>query len=101
MKKMLSNVLISTGLSLIIVSTAFAQVSGNTAQVGTFLTSAASWLVTILGPSLFLIGIIMVGISLAMGDQDAMRRGGYVIGGGALIFLSQSVVAILKQLTGN
>lgn len=74
---------------------------GNEGQVGSFLDSSANWLVTILGPGIFVIGVIIVGISLAMGDQDAMRKGGYVIGGGTLIFLSQAVVALLKRLTGG
>ena len=74
---------------------------GNEGQLGSFLDQSANWLVTILGPGIFVLGIIMVGISLAIGDQDAMRKGGYVVGGGALIFLSQAVVALLKRLAGG
>ena len=101
MKKKTKDILMTAGMLLMMTAPAFAQVNGNSAQVGSFLSSTASWLVTVLGPGLFLIGVIMVGISLAMGDQDAMRRGGYVIGGGTLIFLSNSVVALLKSLSGN
>jgi len=101
MKKKLQRRLMTMGMLLMTTAPVFAQVSGNTAQVGTFLSSTSSWLVATLGPGIFLIGVIMVGISLAMGDQDAMRRGAYVIGGGALIFLSSSVVALLKSWTGN
>lgn len=102
MKKKISGVLMTAGMALITAAPAFSQmVMGNQAQVGTFLSSASNWLVTILGPGIFMIGVIMVGISLAMGDQDAMRRGCYVIGGGALIFLSSSVVALIQSLTGN
>src|SRR5437667_9038493 len=79
----------------------FAQVSGNEGALSSFLQQSANWLVTILGPGIFVIGVIMVGISLAMGDQDAMRKGGYVVGGGALIFLSQAVVELLKRLAGG
>ncbi len=102
MKKKISGVLMTAGMALVTAAPAFSQmVMGNQAQVGTFLSSASNWLVTILGPGIFMIGVIMVGISLAMGDQDAMRRGCYVIGGGALIFLSSSVVALIQSLTGN
>ena len=101
MKKKIRKHLMTVGMALMTAAPAFAQVTGNSAQVGSFLSSAANWLVTILGPGIFLIGMIMVGVSLALGDQDAMRRGCYVIGGGALIFLSSSVVALLKSLTGN
>ncbi|MDE2292331.1 MAG: TrbC/VirB2 family protein [Elusimicrobia bacterium] len=101
MKKKTKDVLMSAGMVLMTAAPAFAQFSGNSGQVGSFLSSTAGWLVSVLGPGLFLIGVIMVGISLAMGDQDAMRRGAYVIGGGTLIFLSSSVVALLKSLSGN
>lgn len=101
MKKKMKDILMGAGMMLMTAAPSFAQVSGNSAQVGSFLGSTAGWLVSVLGPGLFLIGVIMVGISLAMGDQDAMRRGGYVIGGGSLIFLSNSVVALLKSLSGN
>lgn len=74
---------------------------GNEGALGSFLDGSANWLVTILGPGIFVIGIIMVGISLAIGDQDAMRKGGYVVGGGALIFLSQAVVSLMRRLAGG
>jgi type IV secretory pathway VirB2 component (pilin) len=73
---------------------------GNEGALSSFLDQSVNWLVTILGPGIFVIGLIMVGLSLAMGDQDAMRKGGYVVGGGALIFLSQALVALLKRLAG-
>ena len=93
--------LLATGMMLMLAAPGFAQYGGSDTQVGSFLSSSTTWLITVLGPGVFIIGVIMVGISLAMGDQDAMRRGGYVIGGGALIFLSQSVVALLKKLAGG
>ena len=100
MKKM-QGVLMAAGFALMTTAPAFAQVSGNSAQVGSTLTTAAGWLVSTLGPGLFLIGMVLVGISLAMGNEDALRKGYYVVGGGALIFLSSSVVALLKSWTGN
>ena len=78
-----------------------AHAYGNEGALGSFLDQSANWLVTILGPGIFVIGVIMVGISLSIGDQDAMRKGGYVIGGGTLIFLSQAVVALRKRLAGG
>jgi type IV secretory pathway VirB2 component (pilin) len=99
-KKKVGRLLAAAGMTLMTAS-AFAQYGGNEGQVGNFLNQSANWLVTVLGPGIFIIGVIMVGLSLAMGDQDAMRKGGYVIGGGALIFLSQSVVALLRRLAGG
>ncbi len=99
MKKMTGNLL--AGLGLMAMSAPAWAAYGNEGQVGSFLDQSANWMVTILGPGIFVIGMIMVGISLAMGDQDAMRKGGYVVGGGTLIFLSQAVVALLKRLAGG
>jgi type IV secretory pathway VirB2 component (pilin) len=101
MKKRMRDNLLATGMMLMLAAPGFAQYGGSDGQVQSFLSSSTTWLITVLGPGVFIIGVVMVGISLAMGDQDAMRRGGYVIGGGALIFLSQSVVALLKKLAGG
>ena len=101
MKRRTREWLLATGMALMLAAPAFAQYGGSDSQVTSFLSSSVNWLITVLGPGVFIIGVIMVGISLAMGDQDAMRRGGYVIGGGALIFLSQSVVALLRRLAGG
>lgn len=99
MKKTMGRLLVAGGLALT-ATQAFAQYGGDAGQLNNFLTGSTTWLVTVLGPGVFVIGVIMVGISLAIGDQDAMRRGGYVIGGGALIFLAQAVLALIRQLAG-
>lgn len=93
--------LMAAGMALMTAAPAFAQMSGNSSQVGNTLNTAAGWLVSTLGPGLFLIGVTMVGVSLALGNEDALRKGYYVLGGGAMIFLSSSVVALLKSWTGN
>lgn len=100
-KKKWQGRLLAAGLALMSAAPAFAQLSGNSSQVGTTLNTAAGWLVSTLGPGLFLIGMIVVGINLAMGNEDGLRKGYYVVGGGALIFLSSSVVALLRSWTGN
>jgi type IV secretory pathway VirB2 component (pilin) len=80
---------------------AFAQYGGNEGQLSNFLNGSANWLITILGPGVFLLGVIWIGLSLAAGDQDAMRKGGYVVGGGALIFLAPALLALIKRLAGG
>ena len=100
-KKMAGAALMAAGVAMT-ATQAFAQYGGgNEGQVSNFFNLAANWLITILGPGIFLLGIIWVGISLAAGDQDAMRKGGYVVGGGALIFLAPSLMALLKRLAGG
>lgn len=80
---------------------AHAQYGGSEGQLTSFLSQSANWLVMVLGPGVFVIGVIMVGLSMALGNQDAMRKGGFVVGGGALIFLSQAFVALLKRLASG
>ena len=101
MKKRLKDRLTAAAALMMLAAPSFAQYSGSSTQVNTFLSGAAGWLVTVLGPGLFLIGVIMVGINLALGNEDAMRKGFYVIGGGALIFLANPIVQLLKSLSGS
>jgi len=93
---------IPAALGLMLVSApAWAQYGGNEGQVTSFLAQSANWLVAVLGPGVIAIGVIMLGLSLAIGNVDAMRRGGYVVGGGALIFLSQALVSLLRRLASG
>ncbi|MDE2491536.1 MAG: TrbC/VirB2 family protein [Elusimicrobia bacterium] len=99
-KKMAGRTLAAAGLVLT-AAQAFAQYGGNEGQLSNFLNGSANWLITILGPGVFLLGVIWVGVSLAAGDQDALRKGGYVVGGGALIFLAPALLALVKRLAGG
>jgi len=101
MKKKMQNWTMAAGMALMAAAPAAAQVSGNSAQIGTALSSASSWIVSTLGPGLFVIGMALCGVSLAMGNEDGLRRGYYVLGGGAVIFLSGSIVSLVKSWTGN
>jgi type IV secretory pathway VirB2 component (pilin) len=99
MKKMTQLALAAAG-TMMLTSQAFAQSSGDATKIASFFSSAVSWLVTVMGPTVFVLGIVIVAFSMATGNEDSVRKGGYVVAGGALIFLSQSVVALLKQLAG-
>ena len=61
---------------------------------------SANWMVTILGPGIFVIGVIMVGIN-GHGRSGRDAQGQLHDQGRALIFLSQAVVALLKRLAGG
>jgi type IV secretory pathway VirB2 component (pilin) len=86
--------------TMMLTSQAFAQSSGDASKITSFFTSALSWLSTVMGPSVFVLGLCLVGFSMATGNEDSVRKGGYVVAGGALILLSSSVVALLRQLAG-
>ncbi len=99
MNKMTRLALAGAGM-MMLAPQAFAQSSGDATKIASFFSSGVNWLVTVMGPTVFVLGIVIVAFSMATGNEDSLRKGGYVVGGGALIFLSQSVVALLKQLAG-
>ena len=101
MKKKMQAWPLAAGMTLAASGPAFAQVTGNAQQVAMTLSTVASWLASVLGPGLFLIGLLVCGASLAMGNEDAMRRGYYVLGGGVVVFLANPIVALVRTMTGN
>jgi len=100
MKKRMKK-LVMLGSSMFWATAAHAQFGASEGQLSSFLAQSANWLITVLGPGVFVIGLVMVGVSMAIGNQDAMRRGGFVIGGGVLIFLSQAFVSLLRRLASG
>ena len=100
MRKTMKGMLLA-GLAMLWATNAYAQFGGSEGQLSSFLAQSANWLVTVLGPGVFVLGLIMVGVSMSMGNEDAMRRGGFVIGGGVLIFLSQAFVSLLRRLASG
>lgn len=90
-----------TGVGLSLWATmAFAQYGGSEGQVTNFFSQTTTWLVSNLGPFVFIVGLILVGASLAVGNERALERGYYVVSGGALIFMSQGLVALVRRLAG-
>lgn len=65
-----------------------------------FLDSIGSFLINIIGPGVLVIGVAVSGISMALGNEDGMKRGAFAALGGALIMLSRAVLDLVKDLTG-
>ncbi len=65
-----------------------------------FLESVGSFLIQIVGPGILVIGISVAGISMALGNEQGMRRGAIAAGGGALIMLARAVLDLMKDVTG-
>ena len=64
-----------------------------------FLEQIADFLIRTVGPSVLVIGIAIAGVSMALGDEQGMRRGALAAGGGALIMLSRAVLALIQNVT--
>jgi len=75
--------------------------TGSQADIQNFAERAITFLVTVIGGAVFVGGIIYTGILLAMHKEDAFKKGGYVIGGGALMLLARVLWNVLKGLTGQ
>ena len=64
------------------------------------LSSSIDWITKGVGGSLTVLGIIYVGIRMAMHDERALQKGLWVVGGGLIIFLSNSILELIKGLAG-
>ena len=67
-------------------------------QIESSLNRLLDWVTKILGGIAVAFGVAFTGIRMAMGDEDALKRGGYIVGGGAVIFSSMYIVQMLQAI---
>lgn len=77
---------------------AFAEASSES-DLQVFLEGVGDFLIRIVGPAVLVIGIAIAGVSMALGDEQGMRRGALAAGGGALILLSRAVLDFIQNIT--
>ncbi|PIQ87182.1 MAG: hypothetical protein COV74_01280 [Candidatus Omnitrophica bacterium CG11_big_fil_rev_8_21_14_0_20_45_26] len=65
-----------------------------------FLESLGDFLIQTIGPGVLVIGVAIAGVSMALGDEQGMRRGALAAGGGALIMLARAILDLIQNLTG-
>ena len=53
-------------------------------SIDSIVQDGADYLISRLGPALFLVGIVITGISLAVGNLGAVKKGAYVVAGGSV-----------------
>ncbi len=73
--------------------------AGSEEDLRIFLQSLGDFLIRSVGPGILVIGIAIAGVSMALGDEQGMRRGALAAGGGALIMLSRAVLALIQNVT--
>jgi len=83
---------------LVNAQSAFAQASSED-DLGYFLEQIGDFLIRTVGPGVLVIGIAVAGVSMALGDEQGMRRGGLAAGGGALIMLSRAILDLIQNVT--
>lgn len=64
-----------------------------------FLERVGDFLIRTVGPGVLVIGMAVAGVSMALGDEQGMRRGAIAAGGGALIMLSRAILDLIQNVT--
>jgi type IV secretory pathway VirB2 component (pilin) len=85
-------------LALIPAGPAFAQ-AGSEEDLRFFLERLGDFLIRTVGPGVLVIGVAVAGVSMALGDEQGMRRGALAAGGGALIMLARAVLDLIQNIT--
>ena len=57
----------------------------------------ADFLIQSLGPAIFLVGIVITGISLSAGSRNGVQRGIYTVIGGIIILAARAVFNTISQ----
>ena len=102
MKKSLTRVTkAAMGIGLLVFTRAqilYAQ-AGSEEDLRFFLERVGDFLIRSVGPGVLVIGIAVAGVSMALGDEQGMRRGALAAGGGALIMLSRAILDFIQNVT--
>jgi len=91
--------LLLTVTVIFIASPVLAQQYGGE-KIGSALDRITDWLTRILGATIIIIGIIVVGIRMSLHDEQALQKGIWVVVGGLLIFLAKNILALIKGIAG-
>lgn len=69
-------------------------------EIKYFLEAVGTFLIQNVGPGIVVIGVVLAGISIALGNEQGMKQGALAIGGGALIMLARAVLDLIQNWTG-
>ena len=89
-------VLVAIGFLLIQARLCYAEASSQT-DLQSFLQTIGDFLIQTIGPGVCVIGVAIAGVSMALGDEQGMRRGALAAGGGALIMLSRAILDLIQN----
>ncbi|MHB8231516.1 MAG: hypothetical protein ACYDDB_01265 [bacterium] len=74
--------------------------SGNASTIGTSFSSAETWIKTIFGPGMFLMGLAGVAVAHFIGNEKAHMWAVRVMIGGLIILLGEALWALISSWTG-
>ncbi len=94
----LGHMLIGLGFLLVQAQICYAE-AGSETDLQFFLQSIGDFMIRTIGPGVLVIGVAVAGVSMALEDEQGMRRGALAAGGGALIMLSRAILALIQNVT--
>ncbi len=97
-RKIINVLKLTSFLLIIFAASAYAE-AGSESDLSAFLQQVGDFLIRTIGPGVLVIGIAVAGVSMALGDEQGMRRGALAAGGGALIMLSRAVLDLIQNVT--
>ena len=59
------------------------------------------WVTKVIGGTMVVVGCIIVGVRMSMGDEQAFKKGALVIVGGLIIFLATNILNLIKGFVGG
>jgi hypothetical protein len=74
--------------------------SGNSSAIGSSFTGAETWIKTIFGPGMFLMGLAGVAVAHFLGSEKGHIWGLRVMVGGLIILLGEAAWALISSWTG-
>lgn len=92
----LGRVFAGIGFLLIQAQLCYAE-AGSESDLQSFLQQIGDFLIRTIGPGVLVIGVAIAGVSMALGDEQGMRRGALAAGGGALIMLSRAILDLIQN----
>ncbi|MDA9101167.1 TrbC/VirB2 family protein, partial [Omnitrophica bacterium] len=98
-KNMIQKILFFVCVFMIQAQLVFAEANAE-GDLDAFLIGVGDFLIRTIGPGVLVIGVAVAGVSMALGDEQGMRRGALAAGGGALIMLSRAVLDFIQNVAG-
>lgn len=67
-------------------------------QIESSLTKLLDWVTKVLGGMALAYGIVFTGMKMSLGDEQAIKKGLEIIGGGITIFSSMYIVQLIQAV---
>jgi type IV secretory pathway VirB2 component (pilin) len=103
MKKTIKAVMVNRGFWVFVVYAGIIALTTSDAlavgeQIESSLNKLLSWVTKVLGGLALGYGVVFTGMKMSIGDDQAMKKGFSIIGGGIVIFSATYIVALVQSI---